>query len=393
MEEYIECPNCKERIPLSEALTKKIDEANKARYSQELKLKEEGLRAQYESQLTIEKAKVTQTIQEELSASVGLELEDLRQTVNEQKAKLEQARIDELEHLKKVRALQDKEKEIDLTIERKLSEERQRIEEQVIERLAEERRFKEEEKDKQLSDLKKQVDELRRRLEQGSQQTQGEVAELHLEEILKFTFPLDQIEPVGKGISGADLLQRVHNSLCRYCGSIIWEVKNTKNWSDQWIEKLKDDQRIAKAEMAILVTAILPKGAPKFSLVDGIWVTDFNCAIGLATALRGGLIEIENTKIASTDKSTKIDLLFTYLTGNEFKQRIEGIVDAFNCMQEDLNAEKRAVQKLWAKREKQILKVIENTAGMYGDVQGIVGSALPKVDVLELPASTDHLLN
>jgi len=393
MDQYIECPNCKERIPITEALTKQAEESVRSTFELEMATKEASLRAQFESQLLAEKQKVEKETADRVSEKVSSELEELRHLVSEKDEKLSEARKREREFLKRQRELEDKEQEIDLEIERRLQQERQDIEEKVKQRIDEERHFKEAEKDKQLTDLRKQVDDLKRKLEQGSQQTQGEIAELELESYLRGSFPLDQIEPVGKGIRGADLLQRVHNSMCHLCGTIIWEVKNTKNWSDDWIGKLKDDQRSTKAEVAILVTSALPKDLNRFGCIEGVWVTDFPSAIGLATALREGLIQIESAKISTTDKSTKVEMLYTYLCGNEFKQRIEGIVEAFSSMQEDLDAEKRATLKAWAKREKQIYKVLENTVGMYGDVEGIIGAALPKVEVLELPDPSRPQLN
>jgi hypothetical protein len=278
---------------------------------------------------------------------------------------------------------------LELDVARKVDEERQKVEEEVATRIAEDNRAKDLEKEKQLSDLRKQIEDLKRKAEQGSQQTQGEAVELELEDILRVNFPYDQIEPVGKGIKGADILQRVHTSTGQFCGTIIWESKNTKAWSDGWIEKLKDDQRTAKAEIAALATIVLPKDVSHFSCVEGVWVTDFSTVIGVASALRANLSQVAITKLASEGKSDKMEMLYGYLSGTEFKQRVEAIVESFVTMKDDLEREKRAMESTWAKRDKQIHKVIQNVSGMYGDMQGIIGASLPKIDYLELPSPED----
>ena len=240
-----------------------------------------------------------------------------------------------------------------------------------------------------MESMRKQIEELRRKAEQGSQQLQGEVQELELEEILRAAFPFDSIEPVPKGIRGADVLQKVHNQSGHFCGTILWESKQTKAWSDAWIAKLKDDQREVKAEIAVILTTTLPKGVDAFNQVDGVWITNYKSLMGLTTALRINLIQLSNTKLASVGKGEKMEALYNYLSGVEFRQRIEAIVEAFSTMKQDLDQEKRAMTKIWAKREKQIERVVTSTAGMYGDIQGIVGASLPELKGLELRALTE----
>ena len=232
-------------------------------------------------------------------------------------------------------------------------------------------------------------DELRRKLQQGSQQTQGEVLELELEELIRSAFPADQIEPVAKGRNGADVIHKVFTKSGHFCGTIVWELKRTKSWSDGWIAKLKDDQRLTKAEIAILVSEALPKDCQHFAQISGVWVASPQCAISLAVALRKQLTEIAMTKLAAVGKNEKMEVLYQYLSGIEFKQRVEAIVEAFIEMQEDLQEERRVVEKRWAKREKQIQRVVLNTSGMHGDLQGLIGSSLQEIPALTASPSLD----
>lgn len=274
---------------------------------------------------------------------------------------------------------------------KKLDSEREKIRHMTLEKAMEEHRLKDLEKENQISDMRKQIDELKRKSEQGSQQRQGETLELELEDILRNEFPLDHIEPVPKGIRGADVLQKVHNqSGC--CGTIIWESKNAKVWKDSWIAKLKDDQRAVKAEIAVLMTTTLPNDVKNFAHINGAWVTNYTSIVGLATALRINLIQVATTKLASEGKNSKMEILYNYLSGSEFRQKVEAIAEAFVSMKKDLDQEKRAMMRIWSKRDKQIERVINNTATMYGDMQGIIGASMPQIESLELkalPAGTD----
>jgi len=248
--------------------------------------------------------------------------------------------------------LEEKEKQQELDIARKIDEERKEIELETAHRISEENRGKDLENEKKMSDMRKQIDDLKRKAEQGSQQTQGEAVELELEELLRQNFPYDQIEPVGKGFKGADIFQRVHNFSGQLCGTIIWESKNTKTWSDGWIDKLKEDQRAEKAEIAALLTIALPKGVSHFSNINGVWVTDLSTFLGVSGVLRMILLQVAQTKIASEGISGKKEMLYGYLSGSEFKQRVEAIVESFVTMKSDLDREKRAIEKSWAAREK-----------------------------------------
>jgi hypothetical protein len=245
------------------------------------------------------------------------------------------------------------------------------------------------ERDKTISSLQKQIDDLKRRADQGSQQLQGEVFELKLEAILRLKFPWDAIEPVPSGEHGGDVLHRVFGSIQQLCGTIVWETKRTKNWSDGWLAKLRDDQRTARADLAVIVSQSLPKDVEGFDLIDGVWVTSFQCAIPLAIALRQSIIDVAAARQAIDGQQTKMNMIYQYLTGPRFRDRIQAIVEKSSDMHADLEKERKAMMKLWAKREEQIRYVIESTAGMYGDLQGIAGRTLHEIEELEFKTGED----
>ncbi|MEZ6096878.1 MAG: DUF2130 domain-containing protein [Pirellulaceae bacterium] len=266
-----------------------------------------------------------------------------------------------------------------------MDSEREQLRTQAREQFEEQHQLKDAEKEKQISDLRKQIDELKRKAEQGSQQMQGEVQELALEDLLTSTFPTDTIDPVAKGVFGGDAVQRVFDSMGLNCGSILWESKRTKNWSNGWLAKARDDQRSARAGCVVIVSEALPDGIRTFGVLDGVWVCSWSCVTGLAMALRVGLIEVGKSKLAVQGQHEKMELVYNYLAGREFQQRIEGVVEAFITMQSDLDAEKRSMQRLWSKREKQLQRALSNTAGLYGDLQGIIGASMPLIEGLESP--------
>jgi len=270
---------------------------------------------------------------------------------------------------------------------RRAEKERARLIAETQERLTEEHRLKDAEKERQLADMRRQIEDLKRKAEQGSQQLQGEVGEEELERLLRNSFPSDDIRAIGQGVRGADLHQIVIDSRGRKSGSILWECKNTKNWNDAWLAKLKQDQRAQHADLAVLVSSVLPKGCTRFALIDGVLVTDFACAPCLAGVLRTNLFELAQTRSAAMHKEEKLELLHRYLSGVEFRQRVEAVVEAFTAMRHDLDQERRAAERQWARRARQIDAVTLNVSGMYGDLQGIL-PALPSIRLLELPAAS-----
>lgn len=394
-DQYITCPKCGNKIQLTEAFTQEIEEKLRAQYESEIKKKDKELERalgakekEYEEKLAHERAKLETQARKQVEESVSVEMKDLHEQLEEKSKQLETSRKQELDLRKRQRELEEREQNLKLEVARQLDDERKKIWEDATKKISEEQRLKEADKDKQLADLHKQIEELQRKAEVASQQAQGEVQEIELESILAQQFRFDKIEPVPKGVRGADIIQQVYDETGRFCGSIIWESKRTKSWGNDWIQKLKDDQRAVKAEIAALVSSVLPKDVNRFGNSDGIWISDFPSVVGLATALRVILIQVAYASNALQGKNEKMELIYRYLCGTSFKQRVEAIVESFVSMKSDLDAEKRSMEKIWAKRDAQIDRVIKNTAGMYGELQGIIGSALPEVKILALPENS-----
>jgi len=238
----------------------------------------------------------------------------------------------------------------------------------------------------QIERLKKLAEDFKKKAEQSSSETQGEAFEQELENILRSCFPADDFEPVPKGKRGADIIHKVRTDNLKHCGTMVWEAKNAANWSEGWIAKLKDDQRqIVGETVGIIVTKALPKTISRFGLHDGIWVTDFYSVIGLATAVRIKFKELFQTKSAIAGRSSIMDLIYDYVTGSEFKARIEATGEALRETKLDIEKERTAMEKIWAKMEKQLLRIVKNIAGVYGDMAGL-GATLQKVQALELEA-------
>ncbi len=380
----IQCPNCGKRIQLSKALTADIAESIRKDFEREATEREKSLRLEFDQRLRDEQKKALAKAKRELATELGSAKEELEET----RKKLEYAQKKELQLLKQQKELQDRQASLELDVARRMAEERAKIEKQAGERVAEQHRLKDQEKDKKLADLTRQIEELKRKAEQGSQQTQGEVAELDLESLIRASFPHDDMDPVPKGIRGADVIHTVRSPQGLECGHIVWESKNTKSWSDGWLSKVREDQRALKAAAAVIVTTVLPKGVREFGLTENVWVCSPSVAMGLATALRINLIQVAAARAAAEGKSSKMESLYSYLTGAEFRQRVEAAVEAFVAMKEDLDRERRTIEASWAKREKQLGRALQGLAGMYGDMQGIVGQTLPRVATLELPAGS-----
>jgi len=413
-EPVIHCPSCRSEIKLTESLAAPLIEATRRQYQDILASKESqvasreaAIRAK-ESEL--EKAKTA--IDEQVAAKVKAEREviaadearkakeraasdleqkakevsELQEVLKERDAKLAEAQKAQAEIMRKQRELDDARREMDLTIEKKVQESQAVIRDKARQEAEESLKLRVLEKEEQIASMQRQIEELKRKAEQGSQQLQGEAQELELESLLRSKFPMDLIEPVPKGEFGGDVIQKVLGVAGQPCGTILWESKRTKNWSDGWLSKLRDDQRAAKAELALLVSNALPRGLNSFDHVDGVWVAEPRCAIPVAMALRQSLIEIAKVRQAQDGQQTKMELVYEYLTGPRFRHRIEAIVEKFSDMQSDLDRERKATLRQWAKREAQIRGVIEATVGMYGDLQGIAGQALQEIDSLTLPA-------
>ena len=413
-EPTITCPNCKTEIKLTESLAAPLIESTRRDYEQRLALKdtdiakkEESLREREEAiakakqaiddqvaeKLVAERAKIVS--EESKKAKLALqtdidqkakELAELQDVLTQRDIKLAEAQKVQADLIRQRRELDDAKRELELTVEKRVQDGLLATREQAKKEAEEGLKLKVMEKEQTIASMQTQIEELKRRAEQGSQQLQGEVQELELEAVLRTKFPRDTIEPVPKGEFGGDALQRVIGPLGQVCGTILWESKRTKNWSDGWLVKLRDDQRTAKADIAIIVSQTLPKDIESFDLVDGIWVTNAKSVFSLAVALRHSLIELASARQALDGQQTKTEMVYQYLTGPRFRHRVEAIVEAFSSMQEDLDREKKAITKQWAKREEQIERVMGATVGMYGDLQAIAGKSLQEIEGLELTA-------
>lgn len=411
-EPTIICPTCKAEIKLTESLASPLVEATRKEYETkiqqiqssfgekeaDLKGREDALAREKESiddqvraKLSTERQRIS--AEESRKAKVlfsadleqkSNELADLQAVLKEREAKLAAAQNAQAELVRKERELDDAKREMELTIERRVQESVSDVRDRARKEAEEELKLKVLEKEQTISAMQRQIEELKRKAEQGSQQLQGEVQELDLEATLRDAFKRDVIEPIAKGERGGDIIQRVFGPFEQHCGTILWESKRAKNWSDAWLPKLRDDQRAEKAEVAVILSKTTPKEIDSFDFRDGVWVAQPRYAIPIATILRQTLVELTSARQAKEGQQTKMEMLYSYLTGPRFRQRVQAIVERFSEMQDDLNRERKAMTKLWAKREEQIHAVVEATAGMYGDLQGIAGKTLREVEGLEL---------
>ena len=411
------CPKCKTEIKLTESLAAPLIEETRRTYQQRLDkkdadiFKQEAALKEREDSLSKAKDEIDNQVAEKLKgerAKIAADekrkatqlltldmdqkerqISELNDVLKERDAKLVEAQKAQADVVRKQRELDDAKRAFELTIETRVQAGITETREQARKEAGDEFKLKVAEKEQTIAAMQKQIEDLKRRAEQGSQQLQGEVQELELESLLRARFPRDTIEPVPKGEHGGDVLHHVMGATGQLCGTILWESKRTRNWSDGWLAKLREDQRAAKAEIAIIISHALPKEIESFDLIDHVWIAHPRVAIPVAMVLRQSLMEIAAARTASQGQQTKTELVYQYLTGPHFRQRVLAIVEAFSSMKKDLDAEKRVITKQWAKREMQIENVLQATVGMYGDLQGIAGKTLPEIEGLELKALAD----
>lgn len=426
MPTQIKCPHCAGSVSVEDVLTADAEQKIKLQYEKQLqqniqqltsekkKLEEEQIKFEekkrnenelfqqklqqeklkLESEMQQQKLKLQSELKEQLRRSIGADYENelllLKQKERENEQRLKEARDKELLFLKKEQLLKNKEQEMEIELQKKLMEERALLSQQIRKEEADRNVLKEteyamklRELEKQLDDQRKLAEEMKRKAEQGSMQLQGEVQELMLEELLRAHFPYDSIGEVGKGVEGADCMQTVRNGIGVECGKIIFESKRTKSFNNAWIEKLKNDMRNKGADVAILVTQIYPKEMTCFGERDGVWICSFNEVAALTTALRHTIIRISETTKAEENKGEKMQMLYSYLTGIEFRQQMETIVEGFLSMKNNINKERIQMEKQWKEREKSLEKVLLSTAGMYGSIKGIAGASIGNIPLLE----------
>lgn len=388
----ISCPDCGGDIKLTEAMAGPLLAQTKRDMAQAQADALTAQKARIEAQ-AVEAARAAQADalaeMAETQAKREAELAALREQGKARDAKLAEAQAAQARAVKLEAALADKTREMDLTIQKqvaaatevaraKLAVEAEALAAERVQTAAEAQALKLAEKDTQMDALRRQIDILNKKIEQGSQQRQGEAAELVLEDQLVRAFPTDRVEPVGKGIRGADCLLRVAGA-----GAIIWESKRAANWSKDWLPKLRDDMRDAGADVAVLVSEVRPEGCDTFAMIDGVWVVAPRHAVPLAHALRDGMLRVAEARGAREGQATKSEMLYDYLTGPQFRGRMEAVVEPFEEMQDALNREKKHMTAQWAKREKQLEKAIGAMMGMYGDVKGIAGAAVGQIAAFE----------
>lgn len=378
------CPKCKNPVSIDEALGSQLEESIKKEFELKRAEEREQERKKMMEWKESQEKKLGEELKKQLLEESELEQKHLKDELEEKKKIIQDQREKELALLKKQEEVEEKARNLELETKRQVAEERAKIQEDAEKRIKDEYQLTLAEKEKVTADLLKQIEDLKQKATQGSQQLQGEILELELEQLLKTEFPLDDISPVGKGINGADVIQTVRDPRGQNCGVIIWESKRTKTFGGDWIDKLKDNMRTAKADLAILVSSVYPTGMDCFGPKDGVYITDFANALPIAKLMRLKIIELYYAKKSAEGVEDKKQILWQYLTGNEFRQRVEAIVEAFSLMKQGLDTEKKYFQKKWAQEEKLIDRVVNQTIGMHGDLQGLIGSSLPQIKSLEM---------
>ena len=395
MSTEVKCPSCGHSFPLEEAIGKEYEQelrdkmiAWQKKKDDEFQRKEEDFNVQqkdlalkYEQQFAQEKLKLEEGVRKSIASDFENKLNFLENTNKENQEKLKLAGQKELDFIRKEQELKTRAEEMELEIQRKMQAERNQIVEQIKKQEFEKNLLKEtehqlrvKELEKQLEDQKKLADEMRRKAEQGSMQLQGEVQELILEELLKSTFPFDTIGEVGKGVRGADCIQTVRNQFGQDCGKIIYESKRTKDFSNDWIDKLKKDMRGAGVDVAVIVTQRYPKGMNCFGEKDGVWICSFEEVKAVAFVLRDGIIRLSNATKSQENRGDKMHMLYDYLTGSEFSEQWKAIREGYMSMRLSIHRERDAMEKMWKMREKQLDKVLLNASSIKGSIEGIAGA-------------------
>lgn len=395
MSTLIKCPNCGHQFEPTESIREEVQRELRTKMTEWQKQQQQKL----ENQLAEEKRRIAEELEEQMRKRIASDYETkiqmLQQNNAENEKKLQEARRQQLEFLKKEQELKNKEAELEIALQRKLQEEREKLadeirklEEQRIAAKETEFQLRMKEMEEKMEAQKKLIEEMKRKAEQGSMQSQGEAQELLLEELLRNSFPFDDIEPVGKGVRGADCIQIVKNKQGQVCGKIIFESKRTKDFSADWLEKLKADMRSMSADVAVLVTQTMPKDMPHFGEKEGVWICNFHEVKPIVHMLRDGILRVAAAVKSQENKGDKMHMLYDYLTSNEFAEQWKAIREGFLQMKMSIQKEREAMEKLWKAREKQLEKVLINAAHIKGSIEGIAGANVS----LSLDDDDDNLL-
>lgn len=392
----IKCPNCGHQFEPNDAIREQVETELRVKVADWQKKKNEEFQQKLDEERKLIQETMETNIRKSVAADYETQLKLAEQNNRDYEEKLKQARQQQLEFMKKELELKNKEEELELSIQRKLQEEREKLsidirklEEQRMSARETEFQLQLKELQKQLEDQKKLADEMRRKAEQGSMQTQGEVQELLLEELLRNAFPFDEVKEVGKGVRGADCIQTIRNNFGQDCGKIIFESKRTKDFGGDWIEKLKADMRGQGADIAVLVTQAFPKDMDRFGEKDGVWICSFAEVKPVVQMLRFGIIKAATALRSQENKGDKMHMLYDYLTSREFADQWQAIREGFMSMKLSIQKERDAMEKLWKAREKQLEKVLLNATYIRGSIEGISGQ---DVDLNLLGDGTDDLV-
>ncbi len=400
----IQCPNCKHEFPIENALSQKIEDDIRGKYlkrynedklrleaektqlakdSEQLKLQAENQEKILADKLRLAKSQLQEDAIKNAAVEMQSQMDMLNKELTDKSQKLKESQLKELELMQKEKQIKEREESLKLDMEKQMLERQKEIEDRVKKMESERSDLKIKELEKKLADQVELAETMRRKAEQGSMQLQGEVMELALEELLRAQFPFDAIVEVAKGTKGADCVQHVKNSLGQDCGKIIYESKRTKAFTNEWIEKLKTDMRAQNADIAVIVSEVLPKDMEAFGSKDGVWICRFSDVKALAFILRDSLIKINTALVSQENKGDKMQMLYNYLTGNEFRQNIEAVMEGFLDLKTGITREKLQMEKIWKEREKQLDKVLLNTTQFYGSIKGIAGNAVGDLKILE----------
>jgi hypothetical protein len=408
--QFIVCPECGTEIPISEALTrqirqqfenelqKKLEDLNRQKADLSVKLeekeksineilqrKEKELREKFDQELLDIQKKLKSELEKQARANIELELEDVKRQNQEYLEQMQAARKLELELRSERRKVEEEKRNIELALARRLDEEREKLIASVQKEFQERMRLQSLEYEKKLLDMQKAIEEAQRKANTKSERLIGELQEIDLEQRIREFFPYDEIQEVPKGTMGADIIQIVKDKTGRVYGKIVWESKRTKTFNYDWISKLKDDVIKAQGNFGILVTYTLPDEIQSFDLKDGVWITNFDNCLQLANVLRMNLFEIKRIERLLEGKEAKMSQIYHYLSSDLFRNKIISVLESYKSMQLQLDKEKKAYMKIWAEREMQIKRMTEGTLSILGDMQGIMGNALPKINDIELP--------
>ncbi len=379
----IRCPKCQEPVEITEALKHQIEEQILQQVTSKHKDELEKIKTEADTIITKRILEVQEEAKKKAREEMESQFKNSQSELEEIKERFKKKQNTELELMKQLRQLKDKDQEREVEMQKKLLDERGRLQEEISKTERERSNLEKLELRKQLDDTKKALEEAQRKAEQRSQQLQGEVMELDLESQLTEYFPTDEILPVPKGIEGADIWQKVRNKHGQTAGSILWELKRTKAWNNNWATKLRENIRQIGASTAMLVSDILPEGVDKFGRYHNIWVTSTKYAIPLACVLRDGILQVAIAKSVAAHKDEKLDLLYSYITDDGFRHRFEAQVESIIELGTDLESEQRSTIRQWKKREIQIKRMKTNLSSMYGELQGILGTALPTIQSLD----------